>query len=382
MKRLLPGQLPPNTRILRTATGREYIQFRKGYEGRTITKTWPNADGIREQAFADILGILSQMMNRTYKVEEKDHRITVKDFLSLYWDRHASKLDSAVCYKSYLGRATEFLGHMWLDEIKHPHVQKYKDWLQTNDFGWQYAHKRVVRKLGVSAVNKHMMALIAAFNWLREQVELEELNPVPLLPKQTNPAALVGKDNEEDLTRTRVLSQEEFERLLAVATPRAANIYRIAIFTFLRLKDLKALSGVNQEVLKGIQAKTSRGFKIYLGDFAFMKPDFTNWSVEFKRACKLANIKDVQFRDLRRTGATWLFRQTNDLGMVQHRLGHASSVMTKKYLGIMDDDDKRASSVLGGILAKLDSGPKLAKIWLKGEAPEMGPLPKSVDSQG
>jgi integrase len=273
----------------------------------------------------------------------------------VFWELHASKKPSTDGFKSYLKRIREYFGTKWFDSVTHEDVESFLRWIRATPVH-QERHKRTAPKqLASGTVNLHHTCLISVFNSIPKWAELGKIQRVKL-PKQRNPASLVPKQSEQGSTRTRVLSQEELERLIGAATPRAGAIVKAAVFTLLRLNDLKRASvslTATASAFRGVQTKTNKTYEIAANGYSLGDLDWTNFHREFEQAVKAANIKNFTFRDLRRTGATYLFRRTNDLGMVQWRLGHASPAMTKKYLGILDSDNVKASEILGGILNSL-----------------------------
>jgi integrase len=344
-----PRRLPPNTRI---KDG--YIDFRKLYNGKPIHRTWPASK--ERYAFEEIYRILGKINRNEDIFELEEVRITMTQAADTFWELHASKKLENDSFKSYLGRIKQYFGTAWFDSITHEEVQEFIKWVRETPFH-QSRHKSTPpRLLATGTVNHHHRCLTSIFNAIPRWVELGKLQRVKL-PKQRNPASLIPKMSEEEFTRTRVLSNDELRRLLEAAHPNAAKIIIMAVFTLLRYNDLRKATLKDNSAapaLRGIQAKTSKTFEIATNGIAIQALDFTNFRRQFRAAVKKAKIHEFQFRDLRRTGATYLFRKTNDLGLVQRRLGHASPAMTKKYLGILDTDNMRASEILGSILSSLN----------------------------
>ena len=335
-------RLPPNTRIKYG-----YIEFRKLYKGRMISKCWP---GIKEkQAFEEIYKLLGKINRNEALFEQEEHRITMTQAADIFWERHASKKPNCDGFPIYLARIRKFFGTKYFDQVTHEEVQDFLTWLKATPFAHPTHKKTAPRLLAPGSVNHHHKCLIHIFNAIPKWAELGKIARVTL-PKQRNPASLVSQMSESKFVRTRALSVEEFERLLGAATPRVATICKNAVFTLLRRGDLEEANVVLfSNVVRGETQKTKQYYEIAKGGYPVEPMDFANFDREFDRAVKKANLKNFQFRDLRQTGATWLFRKTNDLGMVQRRLGHTTPNQTKKYLGILDSDNVKASEVLGSI---------------------------------
>jgi integrase len=108
---------------------------------------------------------------------------------------------------------------------------------------------------------------------------------------------------------------------------------------------------------KGIQAKTGREYTLpineALWDLIKTAPgdeilDFTGVGRRWKRAVKRAGLRDLQFRDLRRTAATTLHDAGEKLRTISAMLGHGAVTTTIRYLGLKDENLKQAGDILAG----------------------------------
>jgi hypothetical protein len=81
--------------------------------------------------------------------------------------------------------------------------------------------------------------------------------------------------------------------------------------------------------------------------------DFTNFRKRWDAAVELVGLEDFQFRDLRRTGATWLYNKGMKLKAISKYLGHATIAMTERYIGVEADDAVMAGEVMGSIFSGL-----------------------------
>ncbi len=209
------------------------------------------------------------------------------------------------------------------------------------------------------SVNRHQTVFVTLFNKLKEWRRFKIIDNV-LLPDE-NPAALVKKVNERPFARKRVLSSAEFQRLIDSATMEVRRICLAAVHTTLRLKDLKNLAWANvneaTNQLEGVQAKTSRPYSVPINSvmrkLLLETPksrkhifDFENFRKEFDKARAKADLKEFQFRDLRRTGARFMLQQGVDLATVSSYLGHASLAMTERYVPPSQEDKQRGGEVL------------------------------------
>jgi len=177
--------------------------------------------------------------------------------------------------------------------MTHEEVEGFLKWLRETRFK-QLKHKNSEpRILALGTINRHHGCLTSIFNAIPRWIELGKI-PKVKLTKQRNPASLVEKRSEEGCTRTRVLSQKELERLISCATPRAADIIKMAVFTLLRYQDLKKADwrendGV--EALRGIQGKTRKGYEIATFGYMGGELNFTNFQRE-----RVKQFKNVTLR--------------------------------------------------------------------------------------
>lgn len=64
---------------------------------------------------------------------------------------------------------------------------------------------------------------------------------------------------------------------------------------------------------------------------------------ELKKACKACGIQqEIGSHTLRKTFGYWHYTQNNDIVYLQRLFGHSSSGITLRYIGITDEDDKKA----------------------------------------
>jgi hypothetical protein len=82
------------------------------------------------------------------------------------------------------------------------------------------------------------------------------------------------------------------------------------------------------------------------GDHIF---DFANHDKEFKAARRRAGMPEVQFRDLRRTGARMMLRNGVDIATVQKYLGHGDLNTTQRYVGASGEDLQAAGKILNNM---------------------------------
>ena len=78
-------------------------------------------------------------------------------------------------------------------------------------------------------------------------------------------------------------------------------------------------------------------------------------SRKFKRLCEQEGVPDVRLHDLRHFVATQLLSAGVDVRTVAGRLGHRNASTTLNvYAHFVEQSDRRAADVIGGIIAPLD----------------------------
>jgi integrase len=221
------------------------------------------------------------------------------------------------------------------------------------------------RKAGVaeSTINREQTAIITLFNKLAEWRRSGQLSRTVLLPEE-NPGKGVKKVNEDRFIRGRLLTDEEYQNLWACADHRLRRIILAEMNLPLRLADLKRLNkkNINHRLsrFQGVQAKTDNDYALPIngpmwelirtapGDDVL---DFSGFEGRWKRAVKRAGLqaksdRPLQFRDLRRTAATTLHDSGESLKTISAMLGHRAVSTTIRYLGLKEENLKRAGEVL------------------------------------
>lgn len=258
---------------------------------------------------------------------KKPRRITIERATKIYWNLHGDKKPSRKSYRTYIRYICQFFHGRLIDTISYIDVANYREWRK--------------KKVCPATVNREHTVITHLFYQLRKWVDMKIIDPVTL-PK-ANPGSLVKK--EPETARKRILSQNEVKRLLDASSLELQRVILAAMHTLLRRKDLRLLTrkNINQMTgcIEGIQAKTGRPYSIPInailgkilesakGSSIF---DFINFRKDFEEAREKAGLPDVQFRDLRRTGARRILKGGFDIATVSSYLGHASIRMTQNYV--------------------------------------------------
>lgn len=189
-----------------------------------------------------------------------------------------------------------------------------------------------------------------------------------------NPCWKVARLPEK--ARDRVLSTEEFERLLAELIPRAKPIVMMAYHTGMRRGEILNLTWDRVNLaegyidLKAEDTKTSEPRRIYMNqvvreiireagrvrslahDFVFTDRGkrIKTISDGFKSAVKRAGLGDFKFHDLRHTFVTNARKAGIAQSVIMKMTGHKTAVMFRRYNTVDDDDLIGAMNSLSGYL--------------------------------
>ena len=323
-----------------------------------------SSPGIIDLAIAKLNEYREQIRTNRFGLDEHCQRITIEQACKLYWDLHGSKRETASDYDRTLRRVKAFWAGRYVDTITYLDVENFRAW--RSKMSWKG------KMVGPASVNRDHTIITALFNKLREWKRIKAIADI-LLPAD-NPGAGVKRPSEKAFTRRRVLSIEEFERLIHQATLRVRRICLGALNTTLRLKDLKLMTKANvvlvNNQLEGEQAKTNKPYAIPINSVMAKLIetaerehifDFSNFRKEFDAAVKAANIKGFQFRDLRRTGATIMLKKGMDIATVSKVLGHASIQMTERYLHTTREEMQKAVDILGSLFDEKPEAPKSSR---------------------
>jgi integrase len=200
---------------------------------------------------------------------------------------------------------------------------------------------RVKVKEGIShpaTMNRYKGVLSSMFSILKRLSEDGRIEPVKL-PKE-NPCNFVP--DLEEKSRDRVASTEELKKLkeacFSLNDPGLWNIILTELDTTLRLGDLKRLDGI--ETKNGYitikQGKTGKDITLPDMPKTARGSIFTNRRKRFEKAIEKSGLMNLQFRDLRRTGADMLKKLGYSKELIKDTLGHSSSDTTEKYLNWKD----------------------------------------------
>lgn len=165
-----------------------------------------------------------------------------------------------------------------------------------------------------------------------------------------NPVKKVKMIPETDCARERILSQEEEERLMAVAAPHFKPFIVIALNGGMRRGEILKLTWSNVDFrnrlvhvvktkrsknraipMNNILYRTLQGLKAEADGSGKVYP-FKHVQGVFEAARKKAGLTGLRLHDLRHTFATRLIQSGVDVFTVQKILGHSTITITMRYV--------------------------------------------------
>ncbi|UIJ43742.1 site-specific integrase [Sphingomonas cannabina] len=255
---------------------------------------------------------------------------TVHRLCQIYYDEHAKDLSSSATILNQLGKLEDYIG------------KDRKLGSITNSTVMDYRARRRGDGLQQHSVNREVTILRAALRYVAKVHNA----PIPDL-------AWDALKTKEPPGRTRFLTFEEWDSLLAAAEPSLKPILICAVTTGLRKRNILDLDWSQvflgakriQVVAKGdknhevrIQPQLLAALSTTAIDQRRGRVfDITNFEKRWKAALKAAKLENVRFHDLRHTFASWARQNGADIADVKDALGHSDISMTMRYAHIKPD---------------------------------------------
>jgi len=309
-------------------------------------------------------------------------RMTLDAALGRYWLEHAAALPSAQAIDHHSRHLIAGLGAaVSLDAIDNAAVNAYVA-KRRGQKRWG-KDKRLVSP---ATVNRELVCLRAVLRLARDGWGVETA------PIDWRKHLLI-----EPRGRTRYLTDDEAESLLAASPPHLRVAIRIAILTGLRKSNLIKLDWsqirMRERVILVMVKDRAQGGKplrlpiseALLVDLAALGPKdrgpVLQWQrpgkakdgtphkprpiqslrTAFKAACRRAAIADLRWHDLRHTSASWQVQEGVPLEVVREVLGHADISTTLRYAHHKDEARRDAMEALGARLGGQKVGLKKAE---------------------
>ena len=321
---------------------------------------------------------------RMLEWEEKKHlgfeikkRYTFGELID--WYLGLSKVKAKKSYRDDLCRSRplkEAFGRIPADEIKPSMVEEFQH-------GLLKGHTNIRNKPLKPATVNRIIALMKRIYNLAMREELVDKNPcfkVSMLP--------------ENNKRDRVLSHEEFKRLISHLPEHAAQIVKTAYYTGMRAGEIFNLTWDKVNLKEGYielsseDTKTSEPRRIYLVPelkemflrlskvrhlkhnhvFTYNGVPVKEIKRSFKSACKKAGIEDFRFHDLRHTFITNMRKAGVERSIIMKITGHKTMSMFERYNTVDSTDAQDALKRLGEFLTKPASGREITSLLLQDPA--------------
>jgi len=272
---------------------------------------------------------------------------TFLEAAGLFIKEHLTTLkpSSAKRYAVSLKSLGEHFGPMELCQIKRAELAAFESWR---------------RSQGVTAgtIRRDFACLSSLFHTAEDHEWIEDgANPVPSFLRRRAKRGL-----KETPPRTRYLSIDEEQKLLAATTPAVRDAIMLAIDTGLRREELFSLAWRQVEILRGVISTTTRTKsgrprmvpiprrsadilarlpRSVECPYVLVNPDTQTRYVQMNKglsaAVRRAGIERLCWHDLRRTaGCRWLQRDRRSMAEVSMLLGHSSVAVTESRYAFLD----------------------------------------------
>lgn len=338
-------------------------------KGKIKKVTVPSAT-CREDAILAMEKRVREVFNQQHGIRKKETKL--KDFSVVYLEKYAKpkKKSWRTDWKFLNSQLVPFFGEMELSEITPKHVS-------------EFVVKRQNEGVKNSTIHKHLQVLRKMLNLADEFGYDVEKNPV-------RPFHF---SNEAENRRTRVLSCEEEERLMAEAAPHLKPIIQTALHTGMRLQEILKLKADDLDLSQGtitIRPEVNKTGKLDCfplpcslkemlsaliqensgrTDYIFNYNDprtgeyrpLSSIQHGFQGACRRAKIKSLQFRDLRRTFGTRLHQNGVDPLIIQRLLRHSSFKISEQVY--IQSNLRMMRAAVDGAASRAAKPVKMEHIW-------------------
>jgi integrase len=277
--------------------------------------------------------------------------LTFAKWADTYLKRYAKDKHSFQEDQRHVRVLSEFFGNLLLSQITRAHVEEFK----------QSRKGRLLspeKPVSVATCNRELACLrhilrLAVEEGLRESAPLVKLY-------------------REHGARDRILSEEEYQRLLEASSPHLWRLLLCAYETGMRAGEIKGLtwdkvdfktgfirlsaedtktnekravpiSAILRTVLDEIRKEQREGKIAPIGGCVFTwkgKPMTEGWKTAFHAACCRARIENFHFHDLRHTFVTRKVREGWDYKHIMAITGHRTFATFQRYNNPTEEDVK------------------------------------------
>jgi len=338
-------------RRYQTATGewsRSYYVRLKDWKG--VRRVWPAGSNLKS---ARVKRAEYEHRNGMREDFDKDkiQGMTFVKWANTYLERYAKAKRTARDDERHVRTLSAFFGNMLLSQITRAHVEEFKQ-------------SRRVRLLSPEKP-------VSAATCNRELACLRHILKLAVEEGLREAAPLV-KLYKEHGARDRVLSEEEYHRLLEASSPHLHRLILCAYETGMRAGEVKRLtwdkvdfktgfirlsaedtktnekraipiSAALRETLEEIRKEQREGKIASIGGYVFPwkgKPMTEGWKTAFHAACRRGKIENFHFHDLRHTFVTRKVREGWDYKRIMAITGHKTFATFQRYNNPTEEDVK------------------------------------------
>jgi integrase len=291
----------------------------------------------------------------------------------LYYSRYQQQKRSWTRDRTSITILKAYFGGKRLTELTPASIEQYRSWRKDTI-------SRRGKPVTPATINRELACLKRMFSVARKGLILLKGGVPP-----DNPMASINMDRENN-ERDRVLSKEEFDRLLAVAPAHLKPILLTAYYTGMRRSELLKLTWDRVNLKAGVirlrpeNTKTQGGriipltkeltqmlqtFTIYIKEDGQRVPQVFTYGGKpigsirraFETACRRAGVAGVVFHDLRHTFVTNMRRAGVDYFRIMAITGHRTMEVFKRYHTINQDDLRQAVSQLDTYMDTMPTTP-------------------------
>ena len=313
--------------------GKWWVKIR--HEGRTIQRS----TGTGEKRLAQKIEaqVRAELTKGQYFKTRKGEKITVQDLMEIYFEKH-SKVNKCEYTQKNEGRLSkrilEHFGDLYLNHVTPTHIESFITSRGRDGVSDTTIHHEL-------ALMKH------AFKLALKKWDLIDVTP---FDKVTLPKG--------DKQRTRFLTREEADQVLAASPEWLTPIIIVALNTGLRISNLTFLTWKQADVFNRTihieKTKNGKPVSIPMTDqvyktlnelrrgnnvslaWVFPRPDGKPYyrdsiSKAFKRTCREVGINDITFHGLRHTFCSWLAIEGANPVDIAALAGHEDLKSTMRY---------------------------------------------------
>ena len=334
------------------------IDYRDG-EGKRVREVVKHAQG-REEALLILQERVASSLNNRAGKERRRSILPLEEIFPIFLEEHAKPTK-----KSWRDDVYRF-------NVIRPVLGKTKLSELTPEDILHFRQKRLASGISNHPTNRELALLKKIYSWAIGKGLVEE-----------NPVKKVKFFSEMDTARTRTLSPDEEERLLAEISSRLRPVVLTALNTGLRRSEILGLKWTDIDFREGlIRVEKPKNGKVRFipinstlrvellrqkeseRNLTFVFP-FKSIQEGFENARRRAGCEDLTFHDLRRTFGTRMLEHGFNIVTISKLYGHSSVLVTQRYLHPQDKLSREAVESLVSPQHLAQIGHKTKKVTAK-----------------